>query len=71
MSNTALSFDIDKFAHRDKEARRLALQASLLPSRPLWEKAGLVDGMTVVDLGCGPSTHTIELAAQTPSGKVR
>jgi len=70
MSNAALSFDIDNFTHRDKEARRLALQASLLPSRPLWEKAGLVDGMTVVDLGCGPSTHTLELATQTPSGKI-
>jgi ubiquinone/menaquinone biosynthesis C-methylase UbiE len=59
--------------HNDRERRRLALQASILA--PLTEqlliRAGIGDGMTVLDLGCGVGDVTLIAARLVgPQGRV-
>jgi len=61
-------------ARTDKleELTRLQKQAGLaLPTeRALWRRAGLTDGMTVLDLGCGPGLIACSMAAEFPSSSI-
>jgi SAM-dependent methyltransferase len=59
--------------HNDRERRRLALQATILAplTTQFLARAGIGEGMTVLDLGCGVGDVTL-IAAQLvgPSGRV-
>ncbi|MGH8481876.1 MAG: class I SAM-dependent methyltransferase, partial [Nevskiaceae bacterium] len=57
----------------DEEIARLGLQHELWRPRMLaaWDRAGLKDGMRVVDVGAGPGYATVDLAARVgPRGEV-
>ena len=66
MPEYSYSLDNAELARYDAmAARALAHEASL------WDKAGIVSGAAVVDLGCGPGTFLAALAARiAPSGTV-
>jgi ubiquinone/menaquinone biosynthesis C-methylase UbiE len=57
----------------DRESDRLGLQHRLwaASAHNLWERAGLLPGMSVLDVGCGPGHATMDLAEIVgPTGRV-
>ena len=57
----------------DREIERLEFQHGVWsgPTSRLWDQAGIGEGASVVDLGCGPGLCSAELLARVgPSGSV-
>jgi ubiquinone/menaquinone biosynthesis C-methylase UbiE len=72
-----LSLGSYQFDHFDpqaqtKEIQRLEYKTQILQTveKQIWHRAGLTDGMTVLDLGCGPGQVSKALAQALPHGTV-
>jgi SAM-dependent methyltransferase len=74
MENSDGSYIFDRFstASQDREMARLEYQATLLLpiEQQIWAVAGLLEGMQVVDIGCGAGIISRAIAKKIPHGKV-
>jgi len=73
MSDAQLEADDYIIGTDDIEVRRLGLQHALWREAALaaWRRAGIAQGMTVLDLGCGPGYASFDLARLVgPEGRV-
>lgn len=66
------SYQFGRFEKNAEELARLKLQATVAIDweRAIWKAAGLVPGMRVLDLACGPGFTSCELARTVAPGSV-
>ncbi len=69
---TAGSYHFDLFQNRDEESRRLKQRAGMRLEGfiPLLKRHGLVDGMSVLEIGCGHGVRTSALARNFPNSQI-
>lgn len=72
IKNFAGTYDFKMREDKSHELQRLQKQAGLgiEAERAMWKMAGLQDGMSVLDLGCGPGVVACSLATEIPNGHV-
>ncbi len=66
------TYDFQKRQDKSQELMRLQKQAGLAiqAEMAMWKMAGLTDGMSVLDVGCGPGIISCSLADILPNGKI-
>lgn len=72
MKQHAGSYDFGTFSRNDAELNRLTRQAELVRpiERNILDKAGLRNGMRVLDLACGPGVISHIIAGMVPDSEV-
>lgn len=66
------TYDFDTRSDKFTELARLQKQAGLAlqAERAMWQRAGMKNGMTVLDLGCGPGLISCSIAAELPESSI-